>query len=164
MGRLGSLTAGRELPHVTLRAACDDDVSLIRDWRNDADTVRVSATARPVSAAEHARWFAATRTDPGRRLWIAEENGVPVGQVRVDLDGEAGVLSIVVAPAERGRGIGQAMLHGAVVEVEREGLATTVTAVAREDNLASIHAFEQVGFSRRESGAGFVVLDLVLVQ
>jgi RimJ/RimL family protein N-acetyltransferase len=154
----------RGRPEVTLRAAREDDVSLIRDWRNDADTVRVSITARPVSEAEHARWLAVTLADPGTRLWVAEEHGVPVGQVRVDLDGDAGVFSIVVAPRHRGRGIGQAMLRRALAEVERERLATTMTALAREDNLSSIHAFEQVGFSRRGlSSDGFVVLELRLV-
>jgi RimJ/RimL family protein N-acetyltransferase len=148
---------------VTLRAAREDDVSLIRGWRNDADAVRVSATARPVSAAEHARWFAATLADPHKRLWVAEENGTPVGQVRVDLDGDGGAVSIVVALSERGRGIGQAMLRAALAAVERDGLATTLTAVARDDNLASIHAFEEVGFSRRGlPGGGFVVLEVKL--
>ena len=151
-------------PDVTLRAAREDDLSLIRGWRNDADTVRVSGTARPVSASEHARWFAATLIDPARRLWIAEEAGVPVGQVRVDVDGSSGLLSIVVAPTERGRGIGQAMLRAAVAHLKRDQLLTTLTAVAREDNTASIHAFEQVGFDRRGGPRnGFVTLELQLV-
>lgn len=157
------MTPGHEHPAVTLRAAREDDASLIREWRNDAGTVRASANARPVTDAEHARWFAATLTNPRRRLWVAEERGMPVGQVRVDLDGESGIFSIVVAPAERGRGIGQAMLRRAVAEVERTGLATTLTALARVDNEASIHAFEQSGFRRRGGpGDGFVTLDLVL--
>jgi UDP-2,4-diacetamido-2,4,6-trideoxy-beta-L-altropyranose hydrolase len=162
VGRPGSLMPGRG-PDVTLRAARADDASLIRDWRNDADTVRSSAIARPVSDAEHARWFAATLTDAQRRLWLAEENGVPVGQVRVDFNGDAGVFSIVVAPEHRGRGVGQAMLRGALAEVEREGGATRLVALAREENLASIHAFEQAGFSRKGlSRDGFVVLELTL--
>jgi RimJ/RimL family protein N-acetyltransferase len=157
------LTPGHR-PDVTLRAAREEDVALIRDWRNDAETVRASAIARPVSEAEHARWFAAALADPDKRLWVAEENGIAVGQVRVDLNGGAGVFSIVVAPAHRGRGIGQAMLRGAVAEVRREGVATMLTALAREENLASIHAFEQVGFNRKGlSGDGFAVLELQLV-
>ncbi len=156
------MTPERE-PDVTLRAAREDDASLIRDWRNDADTVRSSAIARPVSDAEHARWFAATLADPRRLLWVAEKNGVPVGQVRVDVNDGAGVFSIVVAPESRGRGIGQAMLRAALAEVEREGTATRLVALAREENLASMHAFERVGFSRTGlSDDGFVVLELTL--
>jgi UDP-2,4-diacetamido-2,4,6-trideoxy-beta-L-altropyranose hydrolase len=163
VGRPGSLTSGRDGPNVTLRAAREDDVFLIREWRNDADAVRVSATARPVSKAEHERWFSAVLADRNRRLWVAEESGRPVGQVRVDLDGSGGILSIVVAPTDRGRGIGQAMLRGAVGEVDRDGLATMLTALAREDNMASIHAFEHIGFRRRgEPEGGYVTLQLVL--
>jgi UDP-2,4-diacetamido-2,4,6-trideoxy-beta-L-altropyranose hydrolase len=163
VGRPRSLTPGRDGRLVTLRTARDDDIALIQEWRNDADAVRVSATARPVSNVEHARWFATVLSDPDRHLWIAEDHGVPVGQVRVDIDGDAGVFSIAVAPGKRGRGIGQAMLRGALTEVVRERLATRVTALAREDNAASIRAFEQVGFTRRGlTDDGFVVLELAL--
>lgn len=158
------MNPGRAGPHVTLRAAGEKDESVVMEWRNDPDTVRFSATARPVSAAEHGRWFTATLADPRRRLWVAEKNGVPVGQVRIDLDGDVGVFSIVVAPSERGQGFGQAMLRAAVAEITRVRSVSMLTAVAREDNPASIHAFEQVGFSRHGAPEdGFVTLELRLV-
>jgi RimJ/RimL family protein N-acetyltransferase len=148
---------------VTLRAARQDDVSLIRTWRNDADAIRFSISAHPVSEAEHARWFAATLADPSSLLWVAEEDGVPVGQVRVDLDGDAGIFSIAVAPSARGRGVGQAMLRSALTEIEGQRLVTTMTAVTHPDNVASIRAFEKVGFRRRRASAdGFLVLELQL--
>jgi len=163
MGRPGSLTSERAHPNVTLRVAREDDVSLIRAWRNDADAIRFSVSARPVSDAEHARWFSATLADPRKLLWVAEEQGVPVGQVRIDLEGDTGIFSIVVAPSARGRGVGKEMLRRALAEIKRERLATTMTALTHPDNVASIRAFEQVGFTRRGvSDAGFVVLDLLV--
>ena len=163
MGRPGPVATGRDRPRVTLRAARGDDASLVRAWRNDADAVRFSVSARPVSEGEHARWFATALADPRIQLWIAEENGVPVGQVRVDLDGDSAVFSIAVAASARGRGVGQRMLRLALEEIERQRAVTTMTAVTHPDNLASIHAFERVGFRRREaSEGGFVVLDLTL--
>ncbi len=165
MGRPSSLTVERDRPDVTLRAAREGDAALLRALRNDADAVRFSVSARPVSEAEHARWFATVLVDPRSRIWVAEENGIPVGQVRVDLDGDHGVFSIGVAAAARGRGLGQAMLRLALAAVEAQRLVTVVTAVTHRDNLASIHAFEQVGFRRREgSEDGFVVLELRLGQ
>jgi UDP-2,4-diacetamido-2,4,6-trideoxy-beta-L-altropyranose hydrolase len=163
VGRLGPLTDERKRPHVTLRAAREDDVTLIRALRNDADAVRFSKSARPVSEPEHARWFATALADPRMRLWVAEENAIPVGQVRVAIDGEKGVFSIAVEGSARGRGLGQAMLRLALAEIERQRLVTTMTAVTHPDNPASIQAFEQVGFTRREvTEDGFVVLDLEL--
>ena len=165
MGRPDSLTVERTRPHVTLRAAREDDVAVIRALRNDADAIRFSTTPRPVSKPEHARWFAAALADPRMRLWVAEENAIPVGQVRVDLDGDSGVLSIAVAAAARGRGLGQAMLRLALAEVERQHLATTMTAATHPENTASVHVFERVGFKRRAvSEDGFVVLELELGQ
>jgi RimJ/RimL family protein N-acetyltransferase len=158
------LTSEQAHPDLTLRVAREDDVSLIRAWRNDADAIRFSVSARPVSDAEHARWFSATLADPRKLLWVAEEQGVPVGQVRIDLEGDTGIFSIVVAPSARGRGVGKEMLRRTLAEIKRKRLATTMTALTHPDNLASIRAFEQVGFSRRSiSDAGFVVLDLRVV-
>jgi RimJ/RimL family protein N-acetyltransferase len=146
-----------------LRGARGDDASLVRAWRNDADAVRFSVSARPVSEGEHARWFATALTDPRIQLWIAEENGIPVGQVRVDLDGDSGVFSIAVAASARGRGVGQAMLRLALAEVERQHLATTMTAATHPENTPSIQVFERVGFKRRAvTEDGFVVLELEL--
>jgi UDP-2,4-diacetamido-2,4,6-trideoxy-beta-L-altropyranose hydrolase len=163
VGRPGPVATERDRPGVTLRVARGDDAHLVRAWRNDADSVRFSMSGRPVSEAEHARWFATALTDPRRQLWIAEENGIPVGQVRVDLDGDSGVFSIAVAASARRRGVGQRMLRIALEEIERQHVVTTMTAVTHPDNLASIHAFERVGFRRRElSDEGFVVLELTL--
>jgi UDP-2,4-diacetamido-2,4,6-trideoxy-beta-L-altropyranose hydrolase len=163
VGRPGPLTVERKRPHVTLRAAREDDVTLIRALRNDADAVRFSKSALPVSETEHARWFATALADPRMRLWVAEENAIPVGQVRVDVDGSTGVFSIAVAAAARGRGLGQAMLRLALAEVERQHLATTMTAATHPENTASIHVFERVGFKRRAvTEDGFVVLELEL--
>jgi RimJ/RimL family protein N-acetyltransferase len=164
VGRPRSLTSGRAHPDVTLRAAREDDVSLIRTWRNDPDAIRFSVSGRPVSDAEHARWFAATLDDPYRRLWVAEEKDVAVGQVRIDLEGDGGIFSIAVAPTARGRGIAQEMLRLALAEIAQQRLAKMLTAVTHPDNLASIRAFERVGFRRRHrSDDGFVVLELSVV-
>ena len=163
MGRPGALTVDRGPPDVALRAARNDDVALVRSWRNDPDAVRFSTSRRPVSELDHGRWFSAALVDPRVRLWVAEERGIPVGQARLNLDGDAGVLSIAVAPAARGRGVGQQMLRIALAEIERDHLVAIVTAVTHPDNSASMRAFERVGFRRRgRSADGFIVFELRL--
>lgn len=153
--------AGESSPRVTLRPARAGDAKVLREWRNDAMAVRFSVSARQVSAAEHDRWLAERLADPATRLRIAEEEGVPVGQVRIDIAGATGAVSIAVAAEARGRGLGQAMLRAMLDEVGQRGGATlTLTAVAHPDNTASIRTFERVGFRRRGSRAtGFVVLE-----
>jgi RimJ/RimL family protein N-acetyltransferase len=133
---------------------------LLLAWRNDPDAVRFSVTGRVVTHAEHAGWLAARLADPNTRLWIAEEDGQPVGQVRVDLGNGTGTVSIGIAPAHRGRGIGSAVLQAMLVEVERDPGVHRLRAVAHAENAASRRAFERAGFQRRgRRDRDFIVLD-----
>lgn len=160
MGRPGPLSGERLQPRVTLRAATDLDAPLLLEWRNDPDAIRFSVTGRGVTAAEHASWLAARLVDPETRLWIAEEDGQPVGQVRVDLRDGTGTVSIGIAPAHRGHGVGSAVLAAMLVEMEREPRAVRLRAETRSTNIASLRAFERAGFSRRGPGQGdFLVLE-----
>lgn len=129
-------------------------------WRNDADSVRFSTTVRAVTPDEHTRWLNQRLSDPSTRLWIAEENGAPVGQVRVDLEAGTGAVSIAVAPEHRGRGLGVQMLRAMLAAVTAEGAAGQLRALVRPDNSASTVSFERAGFQRTgETDGGFDVLE-----
>jgi UDP-2,4-diacetamido-2,4,6-trideoxy-beta-L-altropyranose hydrolase len=145
---------------VTLRAATALDAPLLLELRNDPDAVRFSVTGREVAPAEHVDWLVARLADPDTRLWIAEEDGVAVGQVRVDLRDGTGTVSIGIAPAHLGRGIGPAVLQAMVVEIERDARVHALRAVARAENRASRRAFERAGFQGRERhDRDFIVLE-----
>jgi RimJ/RimL family protein N-acetyltransferase len=161
VGRPGPLSAGeRPQPRVTLRVATDLDGPRLLEWRNDPDAVRFSVTGRGVTPAEHSKWLAARLADPDTRLWIAEEDGQPIGQARVDLRDATGTVSIGIAPAHRGRGVGSAVLAAMLVEMERESRAVMLRAETHSTNIASLRAFERAGFSRRGRGQGdFLVLE-----
>jgi UDP-2,4-diacetamido-2,4,6-trideoxy-beta-L-altropyranose hydrolase len=161
VGRPGPLTrngpAGSE---VVLRLATSGDQARLLEWRNEPEAVRFSSSGRPVDASEHAKWLAARLAGPGSRLWVAEEAGEPVGQVRVDLDRDAGTVSISVSPAHRGRGVGSRMLQALIVEMEQDAEVRNLLALVHSENIASLRAFERVGFhdtGRRRRG--FVVLE-----
>ncbi len=135
-------------PVVSLRRARDDDEERLLEWRNDAEAVRFSVTGHPVAVEDHARWFATRRHDPRVHLWIAEVDGTPVGQVRVDGDiDDVGVVSVAVAPAYRGRGIGSAVLRAMVATVIAEKPVRMLRALVHPDNVQSVRAFEKAGFT-----------------
>jgi RimJ/RimL family protein N-acetyltransferase len=152
--------AGDRRADVTLRPATEGDSDLLRFWRNDPEAVRFSGTARTVSAEEHRDWLAARMVDPATRLWIAELESTPVGQVRIDLEEGVATVSIAVAPGHRGRGLGTAVLRAMVTEVEVDPRVTRLRALAHAENVASVRAFERVGFSAQGRGpGGFVILE-----
>ena len=137
---------------VTLRPAVTGDTALLLEWRNDADVVRFSMSGLTVTRDEHERWLKRVlRRGSSVHLWIVLRGGEPVGQVRIDVSGDTGVVSIALGPQHRGRGIGTNTLRAAVAEAAGIPRLCTLRALIHVDNAASARAFERAGFER--SGA-----------
>lgn len=151
---------------LTARRAEASDAELLRQWRNDPETRRRSFTKTTVSVTEHRAWLQ-TRLDSDRgAIWIFSDGGVPIGQVRMDIDGDVAEVSIVVAPERRGRGYGKAMLSAAMPLLRREfGPGLRARALVLDDHEASLRTFKACGFrvvgpAARDDGQRATVLEL----
>ena len=131
-----------------LRPARADDAAWLFDWANDPATRAASFDRAPIPWPDHVAWLAAVLAAPDRRLWIAEEAGVPVGQVRVDRGPDGlGVVSIGLAPGARGRGLGRVALQMGIAAATRELGIRRARAVVMATNVASRRLFEGAGFT-----------------
>ena len=128
-----------------LRPATWEDRFLLLEWRNEEETRRSSLSQEPVSLEQHERWLQATLSGSQRRLYVAEEEGVPVGTVRID----GGELSWTVAPTARGRGVGKRLVATGCALVEGAVLARILPG-----NAASLAIARHCGFVflREEEG------------
>ncbi|MGL5990458.1 MAG: GNAT family N-acetyltransferase [Plesiomonas sp.] len=118
---------------IHLRPVNINDIEILLDWRNDAMTRQYSHSSDFVSTEQHYRWLQSVMNDPARKLYIAEQNGVPVGTARADLIDGVHILSWTVAPKVRG--------HGLAKQVVKQLLDKTPLPVKAEikcSNLASI--------------------------
>jgi RimJ/RimL family protein N-acetyltransferase len=142
---------------IALRLAGLSDGDMIRAWRNDPDAIRFSQTRSGVTAEEHAEWLSRSLADRAVRLWIAEVDGEPVGQTRIDIVNSCGTVSIAVAPAHRGRGHAAAILRALQSELRSRGPVEDLRAFVHRDNESSMRAFMSAGFGRLgEHVNGFV--------
>jgi RimJ/RimL family protein N-acetyltransferase len=135
---------------IVLRPAGPDDAHRLLDWANDPETRAASFDREPIAWREHIAWLASVLGDPARRLWIAEESGEPVGQVRVDrvdrVTGAVGLVSIGLAPGARGRGLGRNVLRlGIAAAADQLGIRHA-RAVVLASNAPSLRLFEGAGF------------------
>lgn len=90
-------------------------------------------------------WFAQTLADQNSELWLLEEDGRPVGSVRLDAleKGTHWEISIIISPESRGRGIGTAALKLLRRQYKDRWLVAEVLA----GNDASRSAFLKAGFT-----------------
>lgn len=134
-------------PHLTLRPADAADERLLWEWANDPVVRAASFSSDPIPWEDHRRWFARKLASDGTRIFIAvNEDGTPVGQVRFDQrdDGDADV-GVSLAPGERGKGYGTALIAAGVSEAN----APAVHAFIKTTNNASRKAFLKAGFTEK---------------
>lgn len=61
--------------------------------------------------------------DHRERLWVWDQDGQVAGAIAYEAYGDAGLLrSLIVDPAQRGTGLGGALLHAGLGEMRRAGL------------------------------------------
>lgn len=136
------------MTELTIRPATEGDEGLLLEWRNEQETRRQSLQQTTVSPEQHARWFRdrlAQRSEC--RIYVAEVEGLPVGQARVDLTGEGrGEISVALAAGSRGRGLGRSLIAKATELAAAELRAQVVTAAVKRQNVASLRAFEAAGY------------------
>lgn len=141
---------------LALRPARPSDMATYFRWTNEAETRRQSYRPDPVPLADHARWFAARLEDPGTRLWVAESDGEPAGQIRFQKEDGAAWISFSVDARHRGRGVGAYLLSEGARELRRDPAwaALPIRGAIKASNPASRKAFLKAGYA--EAGESLV--------
>jgi UDP-2,4-diacetamido-2,4,6-trideoxy-beta-L-altropyranose hydrolase len=134
---------------VQVRPAAPEDSDRLHAWRNAAAVRAVSRNGATIPLDEHRRWFDAVLRSPDRVLLVGEDAAGAVGVVRFDVEGPAAEVSIYLAEARLGQGLGPGLLHAA-----EEWLAThrpevsELRAEVLAGNTASTLLFEGGGYER----------------
>jgi spore coat polysaccharide biosynthesis predicted glycosyltransferase SpsG/GNAT superfamily N-acetyltransferase len=133
-----------DLPLVLRRVEAEDSRALW-EWANDPETRSWSFDTAPIPWPRHVDWMAGKLADEGCAFFVGEVGDERVGCVRFDRP-EAGaeplVVSVTVAPAWRGRGVGRALIDMGTARVLRQTPQRSIRAYIRCGNSASVRAFQ----------------------
>ena len=145
------IESGRAL---VARPADGRDEDRLLEWANDPLMRENAFSSGLISPEEHHEWFTTRLAAPQRcRIFIIENGGNALGQVRFDRAAEVWAISYVLAPAFRGRGLGRLVLNAALRRMRSEFPDAQVVGLVKETNVPSCRVFEALGFeSQRVDG------------
>jgi len=142
--RVLRLMRGDEL---TLRSLQSTDCRLLWEWANDPITRAQSFSTEKIIWENHVFWFKSIQADASILYYIAvDKNGVPAGQIRFQVDRQEAVISVSVAPEQRGRGYGAEIIRLGTRKLWTTTQIKIIHAYIKKDNSASVQAFVKAGF------------------
>lgn len=136
---------------MNIRKAERRDLSFLYYLRNEPEVRAASWRVSIVDTDEHLDWFDKVIDDPNKILFILENNGVLVGQVRYDVDGEIAEVNVSVSNQHYGNGYAsEGLSESAKLLFEDNPAIRIIFAHIKPDNLASIRTFEKAGYQDKQ--------------
>ena len=130
-----------------LRGAEEEDSMLYFDWANDPSVRENSFNSEIISWKTHENWFQSKLIDPHCYLGVLEANGLPVGQIRFDIEGESALINYSLDRLVRGRRWSSHLLClGAKLLSETK--VKRLRAKVKRENAASRLALLRSGFQK----------------
>lgn len=131
-----------------LRPARKEDVYIYYDWVNDP-VVRANAlNSEPISLEMHLAWFDKSLSDPDTFMFVLEVQGLPVGQVRLELQEDEAIIDYSLDQLVRGRGWGSALVRLGARMLDNIR-PSVIQARVKPENKPSAAIFMRLGFDEQ---------------
>ena len=126
--------------------AKEDDEKNFFQWANDEETRKNSFHTDLISFEEHKQWFEEKIHSKSCEIYIAYEDETPVGQVRLEYEGDIAHISYSVDKNQRGKGYGKQLIMFAEQILLENGRVNTIMAKVKFDNILSQKVFEKLRY------------------
>lgn len=132
---------------IVLRRAENTDIDLLYKWANDPIVRTNSFNTEPIPYENHVKWFNRIMEDPNVLQFVLMDDNLPVGQIRLNIDGKEAEIGYSIASEFRGRGYGHMILQliGEEVKANHPEIDKLVAKV-KPDNAASNRLFVSEGY------------------
>lgn len=149
--------------NLSLRRVRPDDVDLLYEWANDPEVRQNAFNTARIPYESHVRWFAGLLADASAYQYILCDGGVPVGQIRLNIEDGNALIDYSVSAGNRGKGYGSQLLGLIRRQVSEDRIQGVIKLMGRvkPENAASARAFEKNGFEKSAT-AEYLQYDLLL--
>ncbi|WP_061221491.1 GNAT family N-acetyltransferase [Leptospira borgpetersenii] len=148
---------------LSFRIVQEKDMMLLFQWANDPLVRQAAFHTELISIEDHKKWFFSKLNNFGTNMFILEEEQIPVGQIRFDLEELEGVYYIDYSISEkyRGKGLGKKILILGLKFHESFNQEKLIyRAFVKKNNRASIKCFADVGFTFCSETPDYMVFEL----
>ena len=137
---------------VYLREATLQDMDLIYEWANDPLVRNNSFNSEPIPYETHVKWYDRIMSDESVLQFILMDEDIPVGQIRLNIDGDEAEIGYSIASDYRGKGYGHKVLQLVAEEVKKKYPdIRCLVAKVKPENIASSKLFEHEGYEMKYS-------------
>lgn len=133
-----------------LRKANFLDSKIIFEWRNEPLVRMNSLHTELIMYDTHLKWFQEKLLSKESQIYICMKGETPVGQIRIDYEGNKGEISYSIASEYRGKGYGKQILELLEDEEREKGRIEILFGVVKYSNLASQKCFEIQSYNRED--------------
>ena len=137
---------------IKLRKVTFDDMDILYQWANDTDVRENSFNSEPIPYEDHKEWFDRIINDNTVYQFMLLDNETPVGQIRLNVEGDEAEIGYSIAREFRGKGYGHKILQLIVEEVRLSiPEINKLVAKVKSGNIASKKLFESEGYNMKYS-------------
>jgi UDP-2,4-diacetamido-2,4,6-trideoxy-beta-L-altropyranose hydrolase len=142
---------------IKLKTALREDVEITYKWAQDPNIRSFSFSKNLISFEDHKLWFYNKIESVNCLYLIAEHNQSNVGSIRFDLNNDIAIISYLVDTDFQGNGYGIVLLKkGVELLKKKHPNIREVIGYVLLKNIASIKAFEKLGYDRTIRNEEFI--------
>ncbi|HNP77306.1 MAG TPA: UDP-2,4-diacetamido-2,4,6-trideoxy-beta-L-altropyranose hydrolase [Cyclobacteriaceae bacterium] len=133
----------------TLRLVGLEDEKLLFEWANDPEIRNQSYNQAPINWPTHQEWLRKKLADKNSYFYIIQTDGIPVGQVRLEIANQVAIVSYSIDKAFRGQGLGRSLLSMALKEFKKKMVhPILIVGYVKFSNEVSCRIFDSLGFKQ----------------
>jgi deoxyribonuclease-4 len=129
----------------------DSDCKDLYDWRNHPIVRKNSYNTESFSFENHQKWFQEKLQSQETTIYIAYSKSKKIGMIRFEDQKDMIQVSVMLNPQYIGQGLGKKLIELGVQKFkQRNATDKAIVAQIKQDNVASIKAFEKAGFQKND--------------
>lgn len=135
---------------IKFKLATASDCDLLFKWANDTSVRENSFNSNIINYEEHKKWLNDSLKSDKTYIYICYSKDKPIGQIRIDLKENTGVIDYSIDSKWRGKGYGTLLLNDIIFFIQNKGLSITkLIGKVKHTNIVSQKAFMKAGYLQK---------------